>query len=164
MFSWVGLFHVSLFPLKHFRCKIAFDQRNNIGSLNVQNVVEIGDVANGKPKNFNFGKLLVWWKGRQQLPQFGEGHIEGFDTDALACSMGRSVLCCRTPPPSLLFPAQRLWSEGSRLPLSIHRFIGDAADFDVVEDRFSVWLAPREVGTRLIWTQHHFELFFFVIC
>lgn len=76
-------------------------------ALHVQDVVEIGDVADGEAQDFDLGELLVGGERGQQLPQLGEGEVEGLHADPLPRGVGRAVLGRGSPPPPLLLAAQR---------------------------------------------------------
>lgn len=57
-------------------------------SLHVQDVVEIGDVADGQAQDLDLGELLVRGQRGQQLAELGEGQVEGLHADALAGGVG----------------------------------------------------------------------------
>lgn len=66
-------------------------------------MVQIRDVADGQPQNLNFGQLLIWREGGQELPEFGKGHVEGLNADPLSRGVGRPILSRGSPPtPSFL--------------------------------------------------------------
>jgi hypothetical protein len=49
----------------------------------LQHVIQVSDVANRQPEDFDFRELFVRRQGRQQLSQLGECRIEGFDSNSL---------------------------------------------------------------------------------
>ena len=74
--------------------------------LDVEDVVQVGDVADGQLKDFYFGELFVGGQSGQELPKLGEGDVEGFHSDPFPRRVGRPVLLRRSPPPTTLFPRQ----------------------------------------------------------
>lgn len=49
--------------------------------LDIENVVEIANVADCQTENLDLGEFLIWRKSWKQLSQVGESGIEGFYTD-----------------------------------------------------------------------------------
>ncbi len=88
-----------------------------------QHVIEVADVANGQPQDFDLGELLVGWKGGQQFAQIGERRVERLDAEALARRVGRPVLWRGAPPTPAFFAreAARFWSR-------VHQWTPDAAE------------------------------------
>lgn len=58
----------------------------------IEDMVEVGDVADGQAQDLNLGELLVGRQRGQQLTELREGHVEGLDTHALPGGMRSAVL------------------------------------------------------------------------
>lgn len=67
-------------------------QRPLAETSDVENMVEVGDVADGQAKDLDLGELLVRRQGGQQSTQLGERHVEGLDSDPLSSGMRQAVL------------------------------------------------------------------------
>jgi len=97
-------------------------------------VIQVSDVANRQPEDFDFRELFVRRQGRQQLSQLGECRIEGFDSNSLPDEININYLECR---------ARR---QNSECPVIINRLLirikSDSTDFYGFKDR-------RDVSSRL---------------
>ncbi len=75
--------------------------------MRLEHVVEVRDVADGKPKDLDLGQPLVRRERGEERPEGGEGAVEGFDAHALAAGVRRAVLQARSPSAAALLAAQR---------------------------------------------------------
>lgn len=126
--------------------------------LDIQHVVEIGDVADSQSEDLDLGQLLVRGQRGQQLPQLGEGHVEGLHPDALPGGVRRAVLGRGPPPPPLLLTAQRLVGLALGPVLALGRLVRAAARrLEAVEQCLRVGLRPAEVRLGLVRAQHHLD-------
>lgn len=126
-------------------------------SLNIQHMVEVGDVTNCKSQDLNFGQLLVWWESWEQFSQLWEGPVEGHHADPLPGGVRTSIFGCGTPPPPLLLPAESGQMNWVRLAISLLRFSwhGPTLPIESVQKGLRVRFSPRQVGLRPVRTEHH---------
>lgn len=75
-------------------------------SRQLEDVMEIRDVADGQSQYFNFRQLLVRWQSWKKFPQLSESHVECLDTDSLPGRMSYPVLEGRSSAPPSLLPRQ----------------------------------------------------------
>ena len=57
----------------------------------MENVVEVGDVADGEPQDLDLGELLVWRKRGQKPAKIQKGRVESLDADPLPGRVGRAI-------------------------------------------------------------------------
>jgi len=138
-----------------------------LGGSDVQHVVQVGDVADGQAEDLNLGELLVRRQGGQQLPQLGEGHVEGFDADAFPRGVGCPVFGRGSPPAPAFLPAQvlqvflhglaRLGCPGLGTQTNpagvLHA--ARAAAAAVAEDGLGLGVRRGQVDLRLVRIEHH---------
>lgn len=118
---------------------------HHVDSLNIQHVVEVGDVTNGEAQDLDLGQFFVRWDRRQQFSQLCKGHVESHHTDALPGGVRGSILGSRAPPPSLLLPA-----EGGH----VHGLRRYGPALNAVQKGVRVRTYPEQLGMRLVRTEH----------
>lgn len=69
-------------------------------------VIQVSDIADCQPKNFDFRELLVRRQRRQQLSQFRKRQIERLHSDSFPCSVCGSILLGGSSSPASLLPRQ----------------------------------------------------------
>ena len=50
--------------------------------LDVEDMIQVANVADGQPEDLNFGKLFIRRKSRQKLPQVRKGRVERLDSNS----------------------------------------------------------------------------------
>lgn len=118
-------------------------------SLNIQHVVEVGDVTNSESQDLDLGQLLVWWERWQQFPQLFECHIEGHHADALPGGVRGSISSRRAPPSPLFLPAENGHVHVGR------DWHGATLLCESVQEGLRALLSPGQVGPGLVGTEHH---------
>lgn len=88
--------------------------------LNIQHLVQVGDVTNRESQHLYFGHPLVWRDSWQQLPQLYKRQVEGHDAYPLPGGVRGTVLSGRAPPPPLLVPAWSGHADRGLLVPSMH--------------------------------------------
>lgn len=124
-------------------------------SLDIQHVVEVGDVTNREPQDLNLGQLLVWRQRWEQFSQLCKGHVEGHHTHPLPGGVRGSIFSCRAPPPPLLLPAEHGHVRLALSALSGFGRHGPALHVQSVQEGLRVRQSPRRVGHGRVGTEHH---------
>lgn len=142
---------------KSFSCRGCFSCPAAPRSLNIQHVVEVGDVTNGESQDLDLGQPLVRWERWEQFSQLCEGHIEGHHADSLPGGVRGSIFSRRAPPSPLFLPAESGRVHGARRALSARGLgrHGPALLGESVQEGLRVRLSPGQVGPGLVGTEHH---------
>lgn len=142
---------------KSFSCRGCFSCPAAPRSLNIQHVVEVGDVTKGESQDLDLGQPLVRWERWEQFSQLCEGHVEGHHADPLPGGVRGSIFSRRAPPSPLFLPAGSGRVHGARRALSARGLgrHGPALLGESVLEGLRVRLSPGQVGPGLVGTEHH---------
>lgn len=118
-------------------------------SLNIQHVVEVGDVTHSQ--DLNLGQLLVSVRW-EQFSELCESHVEGHHADPFPGGVRGSIFRCRAPPSPLFLSAERGHVHGARraLPTNSVGCHGPAPFVECVQKGLGVRLSAGQIGT-----EHH---------